>query len=57
MAQRVIKICSTCNYELTEQVNIAENSPVIVGDCKCPQCGGKAKHFMYVDKRNLPDED
>jgi len=51
---RIIKACSKCNYELTEQVN-HDNSQYVVGDCACPQCGGKAKHFMFIDKRNLPD--
>ena len=51
---RIIKACSECNYELTEQVN-HDNSSCVVGDCTCPQCGGKAKHFMFIDERNLPD--
>ena len=54
MAQRIIKACSKCNYELTEQVNTNE-SRAVVKECTCPQCGGKAKHFMFIDKSNLPD--
>ena len=51
---RTIKICSKCNYELTEQVN-TNDAQYIVDDCTCPQCGEKAKHFMFIDERNLPD--
>ena len=53
MTQRIIKACGNCNYELVEQANNDE-SRCVVGDCTCPQCGGKAKHFMFIDKRNLP---
>ncbi len=57
MAKRIIKACAECNYSLTEQVNLTVDSPVVVANCICPQCNGKAKHFMFIDKGNMPDAD
>lgn len=51
MQQRLIKQCK-CGYELTETTKRGP-SKSIKGKTKCPDCGGNAEHFMYVDVENV----
>lgn len=55
MKDRIIKMCG-CGYRLTETVKHYAVE-TIQGECECPECGEKATHFMFIDKRNLPDSE
>ena len=53
MRKRTIKKCE-CGYELTEKTKRGPSKSV-EGKVTCPDCGGQASHFMYVDKENIDE--
>lgn len=44
-------MCGYSSHEIVDEKELISST----SECTCPQCGGSATRFLYVDKRNLPD--